>query len=83
VSVSRNQSLAMSVEQGVPHTKAFDSTFTLLSEGYPFFQRRCDELGSDIFTTRLMGRRAGSRSTWRRRCGEGHQPSTGELLVTR
>lgn len=58
MSVSHNQPLRMSVEQGVPRTKAFDSTFKLLSEGYPFFQRRCTELGSDVFTTRLMGRRA-------------------------
>ncbi|MFC0253449.1 cytochrome P450 [Massilia consociata] len=58
MSVSHKQSLPIPVEHGVPHTKAFDSTLKLLSEGYPFFQRRCNELGSDVFTTRLMGRRA-------------------------
>lgn len=52
-----NPSLHIPVEQAVPRTKAFDSTFAFLSEGYPFIQRRCAELDTDVFATRLMGRR--------------------------
>ena len=57
MSVSQNQSLHVPVEQGVPRTKSADSTLAFLREGYPFIQRRCAELNSDVFTTRLMGRR--------------------------
>ncbi len=38
VSFSDNPSLHVPVERGVPHTRVFDSTLTLLSEGYPFLQ---------------------------------------------
>lgn len=58
MTASHHQSLTVPVEQGVPRTTSFDSTLTLLSEGYPFFQRRCAELDTDVFITRLMGRRA-------------------------
>jgi fatty-acid peroxygenase len=58
VSVSQNQSLHVPVALGVPRTRAFDSTLAFLREGYPFIGRRCAELNSDIFSTRLMGRRA-------------------------
>ena len=58
MSVSHNQSLHVPVAQGVPRTRAFDSTLAFLREGYPFIGRRCAELDSDVFTTRLMGRRA-------------------------
>jgi len=57
VSVSQNQSLHVPVEQGVPRTRAFDSTLAFLREGYPFIGRRCAELNSDVFATRLMGRK--------------------------
>lgn len=67
MSVSQHQSLTVPVEQGVPHTRSFDSTLKLLAEGYPFFQRRCAELDTDVFTTRLMGRRAV--------CVSGHEAS--------
>jgi fatty-acid peroxygenase len=36
----------------------FDDTLSLLAEGYRFMPRRFDALGADIFTTRLMLRRA-------------------------
>lgn len=42
----------------VPHDPAFDNTFALLSEGYLFISNRCRRLGTDIFQTRLMLRRA-------------------------
>lgn len=43
---------------GIPRDPAFDSTLALLREGYDFIGRRCDRLGSDVFVTRLMLRRA-------------------------
>ena len=58
MSFSDNQSLQLPVAQGVPHTTAADSTLAFLREGYTFFQRRCAELDTDVFTTRLLGRRA-------------------------
>ncbi len=67
MSFSDNPALRVPVEQGVPHTRVFDSTLKLLSEGYPFFQRRCAELDTDAFATRLMGRRA--------ICVSGHEAS--------
>ncbi|MET0981106.1 MAG: cytochrome P450, partial [Telluria sp.] len=45
---------ALSVHQAVPQAPGFDNTVALLSEGYRFIGNRCDELGSDIFSTRLM-----------------------------
>lgn len=56
--VSHHQSLTVPVERGVPRTRSFDSTLKLLSDGYPFIQRRCAELDTDVFSTHLMGRRA-------------------------
>lgn len=38
----------------VPHLGGFDQTLSLLREGYGFISSRCDELGTDIFATRLM-----------------------------
>lgn len=31
----------------------FDSTAALLREGYPFVSSRCDQLGTDLFTSRI------------------------------
>jgi fatty-acid peroxygenase len=42
----------------IPHDPAFDSTLALWREGYDFISSRCDRLGSDVFSTRLMLRRA-------------------------
>ena len=67
MSFSDNQSLQLPVARGVPHTAAVDSTLAFLREGYPFIQRRCAELDTDVFTTRLMGRRAV--------CVSGHEAS--------
>lgn len=37
----------------VPHI-GMDQTLAFLRDGYGFVSRRCDELGSDVFTTRLL-----------------------------
>jgi fatty-acid peroxygenase len=42
----------------IPRDPVFDSTLAFWREGYGFISRRCDQLGSDIFSTRLMLRRA-------------------------
>ncbi|HEV7368222.1 cytochrome P450 [Arenibaculum sp.] len=42
----------------IPRDRAFDSTLSLLSEGYEFIPSRARRLGSDIFETRLMLRPA-------------------------
>ncbi|MCA1408755.1 cytochrome P450 [Ensifer sp. IC3342] len=38
----------------IPQTSSLDSTLALLREGYAFISNRCDELGTDIFQSRLM-----------------------------
>lgn len=38
----------------IPTLQAPDSSVSLLREGYTFISRRCDELGTDAFRTRLM-----------------------------
>ena len=38
----------------IPRVPNLDDTLTLLSHGYEFIGKRCDELGSKIFRTRLM-----------------------------
>jgi fatty-acid peroxygenase len=43
--------------QPMPTDSAFDSTFGLLKEGYEFIANRCRALDTDLFTTRLMGKR--------------------------
>jgi fatty-acid peroxygenase len=40
----------------MPRLPGFDSTLALLREGYGFVSRRCEQLRSDAFATRLMGR---------------------------
>lgn len=42
----------------LPRDGAPNSTLALLSEGYAFIPNRCRRLGTDIFATRLMLRRA-------------------------
>lgn len=42
----------------IPRDPAPDSTLALLNEGYRFIPNRCRDLGSDVFATRLMLRRA-------------------------
>jgi fatty-acid peroxygenase len=44
--------------QALPHADGFDNTLALLREGYRFVPRRCEQLGSDAFTTRIMLQRA-------------------------
>lgn len=41
----------------IPREKALDSTLSFLSEGYTFISRRCEQLGSDVFETRIMLRK--------------------------
>lgn len=52
VTVFQRQPLLVPVQHGVPRTRALDSTLPLLLEGYPFIQRHCAELRSDIFSLR-------------------------------
>lgn len=42
----------------IPSDGAPDSTLAFLRDGYLFVSKRCDRLGSDLFSTRLMLRRA-------------------------
>ena len=42
----------------VPRAPGFDLSATFLKEGYAFMPRRHADLGSDVFSTRLMLRRA-------------------------
>jgi cytochrome P450 len=42
----------------IPREGTLDSSHAPLSEGYPFISNRCRRLGSDVFETRLMLRRA-------------------------
>ena len=51
------QSTVLYVHRAIPQADGFDNTTALLREGYRFIGNRCDELGSDIFSTRLMLRR--------------------------
>jgi len=48
---------ALPVHRAIPQAAGFDNTYALLSEGYRFIGKRCDELGTDIFGTRLMLRK--------------------------
>jgi len=41
----------------IPIDKGLDHTFDLLTEGYHFMRNRFDELETDIFETRLMGKK--------------------------
>ena len=38
----------------IPHDNHLESSLALAREGYTYIQRRCEELGSDIFQARLM-----------------------------
>lgn len=42
----------------LPRAAGFDNTLALLREGYRFVPRRCELLGSDAFSTRIMLQRA-------------------------
>ncbi|WP_229467479.1 cytochrome P450 [Massilia sp. Mn16-1_5] len=48
---------AIPVHRAILQAPGFDNTIALLEEGYRFIGNRCDELGTDIFGTRLMLRR--------------------------
>tara|TARA_R110000850_G_scaffold8684_1_gene32078 strand:+ start:657 stop:1907 length:1251 start_codon:yes stop_codon:yes gene_type:complete len=41
----------------IPRDPSFDASLALLNNGYRFIRERCDQLGSDVFKTRLMLRR--------------------------
>ena len=42
----------------IPSDGVLDSTLAFLRDGYLFVSKRCDRLDSDLFSTRLMLRRA-------------------------
>lgn len=42
----------------LPRDRTLDATFALLREGYAFIGNRCNQLGSDVFETRLLGQPA-------------------------
>jgi fatty-acid peroxygenase len=42
----------------IPREKTLDSTLSLLRDGYPFIQKRCKQYGTDIFETRVLGKKA-------------------------
>ncbi|UJF27163.1 hypothetical protein [Planococcus sp. 107-1] len=48
----------MKVKTPIPRAKELDSTLSLINEGFNFMPSRRQELGSDIFETRLMGQKA-------------------------
>lgn len=48
----------MKVKTPIPRAKELDSTLSLINEGFNFMSSRRQELGSDIFETRLMGQKA-------------------------
>jgi fatty-acid peroxygenase len=50
-------STALPVHRAILQAPGYDNTIALLEEGYRFIGNRCDELGTDIFGTRLMLRR--------------------------
>jgi fatty-acid peroxygenase len=52
-----NSSASSGARAAMPHAPGFDNTLALLAEGYRFLPNRCEQLGSDVFTTRLMLRR--------------------------
>ena len=41
----------------MPVDKALDNTFNLMTEGYTFIQERCEALHSEVFETRIMGKK--------------------------
>lgn len=47
----------MPTRKPIPKTKGFDYTIRLLKEGYPFIPNLMKDLHTDIFQTRLMGKK--------------------------
>ncbi|GAA0470718.1 cytochrome P450 [Alkalibacillus silvisoli] len=47
----------MKVKKPIPKTGGIDHTLTLIDQGFHFLPNRRKELGSDIFETRLMGKK--------------------------
>ncbi len=47
----------MTIKKAIPKEKCLDQTIKLLMEGYLYIPSRCSKLHSDIFETRLMGKR--------------------------
>ncbi|RLQ90946.1 cytochrome P450 [Planomicrobium sp. Y74] len=48
----------MKVKKPIPKAKEFDSTMSLINEGFNFLPSRRKELGSDIFEARLLGKKS-------------------------
>ncbi len=49
-----NNDVADAGVQAMPRTEGLDSSLALLSEGYTFISKRCQELETDVFETRLL-----------------------------
>ena len=47
----------MSMNQQIPHDKCIDNTLALLQEGYLFIPNRVDRYQSNLFETRLLGKK--------------------------
>ncbi|GCE51239.1 fatty-acid peroxygenase [Thermosporothrix hazakensis] len=48
----------MSRQKKIPRDKTLDGTLTLLrSDGYEFIRKRCQQYGTDMFQTRLLGKK--------------------------
>lgn len=48
----------MNVMKKIPCNKTIDNSLHLFLEGYPFIQNRCERYNTDIFQTRLFGKKA-------------------------
>ena len=49
-----NSGLAYKRGRAIPKDRGFDDSLELLSEGYTFISKRCDDLQTDVFQTRLL-----------------------------
>lgn len=41
----------------IPRDQTFDNTFAMIGDSYEFILKRCRQLGSDVFETRLLLRK--------------------------
>jgi len=48
----------MIVKKQIPRDKCIDNTLTLLKEGYLFIQNRTERYSSDVFETRILGKKS-------------------------
>jgi fatty-acid peroxygenase len=57
LSITEGPSPQPDARKAVPRAPGFDNTLALLAEGYRYIPARCEALGSDVFSTRLMLRK--------------------------